>query len=260
MLKKLLATSIAALSLVTSLGAYPLGLDVVGPIQASGSDAQAQAYNSFAPTIDSYIGNVNGVFNPTDSATTQIVADPTNVLANSDATVRIYWVNNSAAYQNTIGFSPSATISPSTAAVVLPNASITGTVIVNPSDPNGPYAGLSAGQFVDLGLQTQGTPFQLFLAADAGNGPDKGVFWANAANNSDGINHLKMVHFLGTNYYLIGWEDLPLSVSDLDYNDVFIVAEIIPVPEPMTYVIFAALAGIVLFASRKAKAVKVTRS
>ncbi len=258
MLKKILATSIAALSLVASLNAYPLGLDVVGPIQASGSDAQAQAYNSFAPTIDSYIGNVNGVFDPQNTATTQVVSDPVNILSNNEASVRIYWVNNSAAYQNTIGFSPSATISPATASVVLPNASITATSIVSPSDPNGPYAGLVAGNFVDLGVLAQGTPFQLFLAADAGNGANQGIFYANAANNADGINHLKMVQFLGTNYYLIGWEDLPLSFSDLDYNDVFIVAEIVNVPEPMTYVIFAALAAIVLYA-RKAKTAKAVK-
>lgn len=256
MLNKFIATGIAALSMVVSLSAYPLGLDVVGPVQASGSDAQAQAYNAFAPTINSYIGNVNGVFNPQNSATTQVISDPTNVLSNSDATVRIYWVNNSAAYNNTIGFSPTATISPSTASVVFPNASVKASS-PNPGDANSPYSGLVAGNFVDLGLQTQGTPFQLFLAADAADGPNKGIFYANAALNADGINHLKMVQFLGTNYYLIGWEDLPLSVSDLDYNDVFIVAEIIAVPEPMTYVIFAMLAGVILFIQRR-KTVKVT--
>ena len=44
------------------------------------------------------------------------------------------------------------------------------------------------------------------------------------------------------NSYVIGWEDLPLSQSDLDYQDmVLLVSEVVPVPEPTTIIAGALL-------------------
>lgn len=246
-MKKWMAAGITALSLVTSLSAYPLDQELIGPVQAPNSDAQAQAYSAFSSNVYSYVGTVTSPFSPTATSAVEIISDPVNVLSNADATVRIYWVSNDAAYQNTIGFSPSGSLSSGGNTIVFPNASVNATVITSPSDTHGPYAGLVSGSFVDLGVLTQGTPFNLFIGADAANGTPQGVYWVNSALNADGT-HVKVVHFIGTDYYLIGWEDLPLATSDLDFNDVYLVAEIVSAPEPMTYIIFGALAAVVLFA------------
>ncbi len=260
--KSLVIVGVALLSSVSSLSAYPMGLDVIGPVQASGSDAQAQAFNSFSPTVLSTIGNVNGVFNPQNSATTQVINDPTNLLLNSDSQVRFYFVSNSAAYNNTLGFSPTGTIVEGSKSIIFSNASIN-PASGAPGDPNAPYAALSLGDFTDLGTLQAGTQLNLFVASDAADGPptgpSKGIFWNDQSKNSDGIIHARMVQFLGTNYYLIGFEDLPVSVSDKDYNDVFVVAEIIPVPEPMTYLLMALAAGFAIVLKRRQAQAKLAK-
>jgi hypothetical protein len=43
---------------------------------------------------------------------------------------------------------------------------------------------------------------------------------------------------------LIAWEDLSKDVSDLDYNDVLMIVEVIPAPEPSTYLLMAAFIGV----------------
>lgn len=260
--KAALLFGVITLTCVSSLSAYPMGLDIIGPVQAPGSDSQAQAFDAFAPTVTSYIGDVNAVFNPQNTATTQVISDPSNIMSNSDATVRFYFVSNSAAYNNTLGFSPSGTIVPGSQSIIFSNASINGSQ-ANPGDANAPYAALTLGNFTDLGTLKAGTPLTLFVASDAANGAPtgnaKGIFWNNAALNSDGLVHARMVQFLGTNYYLIGLEDLPASVSDKDYNDVFVVAEIIPVPEPMTYVLMALAAGFAIALKRKQAQAKLAK-
>lgn len=251
---KFLSTLVTGLIAISSLSANPLGLDTVGPVQAPGSDAQSQAYQAFSPTINSYIGNVSAPFNPTNTGQTLVITDPTNLLQSSAAEVRFYFVNNSAAFNNSLGISSNFTTNPGSAELIFANASVNASN-PNPSDPNAPYAALVNGNYVDLGVLAQGTPLNLFIASDAADGPvsgpDKGIFWNSIAQNSDGVDHMKMVQFIGTNYYLIGWEDLPLAYSDRDFNDIFVVVELVPVPEPATYLLMAVMAFIVVAAKRK---------
>ncbi|MFN4173719.1 MAG: DUF4114 domain-containing protein [Parachlamydiaceae bacterium] len=231
-----------------NIQAYPLGLDLIGPIQSSGSDAQSQAFNRFSPSLNSLAGG-NKDFDPKNNAEMQIIIDPSNVLMNSDANVRIYFFGNNSPFQNSIGFSPSGSLND--ASLIFPNASRSP---ANPNDKDARIPGLSRGDFVDLGTLKSGTPFDLFLAADAADGNNKGVFWLDNSLNDKGASQAKMVQFIGTNYYLIGWEDLPLSSSDKDFNDVYIVAEIVAIPEPHTYLIFGILSLICLFFLRSRKA------
>lgn len=243
------ACFIANFFLLTLAYAYPLGLEMIGPIQASGSDSQSRAFNSFSPSMNSLAGG-NKEFIPQNTSDTQIVSDPSNVLANSDANVRIYFFGNNSPYNNTIGFSPTGSIN--NASLIFPNASRS-TSSSNPKDPNARYSGLSRGDFVDLGALSQGTAFDLFLAADSADGNNRGIFWTDNALNSNNAAQVKMVHFLGTNYYLIGWEDVPLWSSDKDFNDVYIVAEIVAIPEPETYIILGFLGSIMLYFKRSKK-------
>ncbi len=237
------AYAIANFVLLTGAYAYPLGLEMIGPIQASGSDSQSKAFNSFSPSMNSLAGG-NQEFRPQNTSDTQVISDPSNILANSDANVRIYFFGNNSPYNNAIGFSLAGSVN--NASLIFPNASRS-TSSSNPNDPNARYTGLSRGDFVDLGTLSQGTPFNLFLATDAADGPNKGIFWTNNDLNRYDSSQIKMVRFLETNYYLIGWEDMSQWSSDKDYNDVYIVAEIVGVPEPETYLILGLLSSILLF-------------
>lgn len=236
--------SILLLYPLLSIYSYPLGLDPIGPVKTSGSDEQSKSFNSISPYLDYVVNNTNPFQNTSYS---QIVTDPSNVLANSSANVRIYFYGNNSDYNNTLGFSP--TSSTKDGSLIFPNAS-TSSSNYNYRDPNSRYPGLAKGDFVDLGTLQQGTPFNLFLAADAADGTNKGIFWTNNDLNSYDFTQAKMVNFTGTNYYLIGWEDAPLNSSDKDFNDLYIVAEIVAIPEPETYLILGLLGAFILFSKR----------
>lgn len=239
-------TAVLAIAYTMTLSAYPLGLDPIGPVQSSGSDAQSQAYNSFAQSI-SYITSSNYAFNPSYIPNAQVVSDPANILSNSDANVRIYYAGGTSALNDTLGFSSSGSLY-SNASLIFSNASGSS---ANPNNNNSYayYPSLAKGSFVDLGVLSQGTPFDLFLAGNAAESFNYNTVWTNNALNPYGASQVKVVHFLGTDYYLIGFEEQAYG-SDYDYNDVYIVAEITSVPEPMTYVIFAVLGMVVLALSR----------
>jgi hypothetical protein len=45
----------------------------------------------------------------------------------------------------------------------------------------------------------------------------------------------------GTSEYLLGWEDIPLSSGDKDYQDMLVKVDAVPVPEPTTMIAGALL-------------------
>ncbi|MCB1111252.1 MAG: DUF4114 domain-containing protein [Chlamydiales bacterium] len=252
--------------LASSLFAYPDGLDIVNPIRDSGSDARAAAYNAFyTSTVQPYIdANSSGTeFNPpasTVSPPSTLIVDPSNleVMTRSDA--RIYFIDSSAGYRNSFGWDPNHdfTLSSGEKAIVFPNAHTLASSS-NPGDADAPYAGLTPGDFVELPQLEAGSFLDFFLLANGANGTSYDTWWNDSAYNSDSNAHVKTVHFDGTPYYLMGWEDLP-NLGDADFSDVFVVVELVPVPEPSTYLILASLLVFVIFAKRRKSAfVKIKR-
>lgn len=208
-----------------------------GPVQQSGSDAKAVKYNAFqASTITPYI-NANiasGKFNPPASATNPLT------LAQASS-VRLYFVSSDAYFNNKIGLSTNGDYTASVAKDIFTRNSV------------------DAGDFVDLGTFAAGTTLDFYL--NANNGAYGALWWNTALQNispaifgagsDQTLEHIKISTFSqdGKTYLLLAWEDLARNDlhQDLDYNDFFSVAEIIPqlgVPEPLMYMIMGSMLGV----------------
>ena len=251
-----------AFFIAAPLTAYPSDLDLIGPTNPSNSDAQGGAFNTYAFTnIFPYILNNSdsGRFEP--PAITAIppttLLSPGNITLAQDSYVRVYFLNSFDTQENnSLGLvtDGNTTLSPGDNSLLFPNAS-TSAGPGAPSDPNAPYAGLSSGDFVDVGLVSAGSELDFFLLVD-GAGPQGTLFnlWSDPSLNPGGINQLHTVRFDGTPYHLLAWEDGPLADQDDDFDDVFAVVQIVPVPEPTTYLMMAAFLAIGLMAGRKKRA------
>lgn len=102
--------------------------------------------------------------------------------------------------------------------------------------------------FVDTGIDFAGNNFGFFLDATAGaNG---GFWYSDTTMNNDGLDHMAAYQGVGdtiqippfsagpwqANEYVLAWEDLKASASDLDYTDFVVLVESISptIPEPTT--------------------------
>lgn len=88
-----------------------------------------------------------------------------------------------------------------------------------------------------------GSPSTTFSVAQTGeilrfaDDPSGYPLWSSqTSDNSDGMDHMQTYSITGgpsAGNYVIGWEDLPQSSSDVDYQDLVIeVSGVQPVPEP----------------------------
>lgn len=254
-----IATAVVGLFATSMLSAYPSGIDIAGPVKASGSGAAAVSYNAFkASSINSYFNTIgfnspSSAFNPQATAGVSLITDPA-VSFNFDANVRAYFISSDAGFNNTLGITSNNSISPSSSKLIFPNAS--NVPSAPSSDPNSPYSALAQGFYVDVGVLQAGVPLNLFLIANGANGAAQGSVFSNSSLNSDNNVHVKMVQFLGTNYYLVGFEDtLGTGSSDFDYNDLVIALAIVPTPEPSTYLVMGTLLLIGFCIYRKQKRV-----
>ena len=95
------------------------------------------------------------------------------------------------------------------------------------------------GDYVDLGEFSAGSYINLFLSK---NGSGSDIWWTGATKNNDNFGHLYSLLDFGNDapidgfqnvtfenkILIIGFEDLP-GGGDLDYNDLVIAVEIVPV-------------------------------
>jgi hypothetical protein len=231
-INKRLAAMVAGIMVIVASAAY-----AYGPIQASGSDTQSVNYNVFqASTITPYI-NAN-----TSGGKYQPVAAVTGPLTLAQASsVRLYFVASDAGFNNRIGLSTNGDYTSSAAKDIFARNSV------------------NAGDFVDLGTFAAGTTLDFYL--NANNGAYGALWWNTTLQNispaifgagsDQTLEHIKISTFSqdGKTYLLLAWEDLAKNdpSQDLDYNDFFAVAEIIPqlgVPEPLTYLIMGSMLGV----------------
>lgn len=253
--------------LVLCVGILTAAITPINGLNSAGSDAQAAAFQSSVPTINQYIqantfGSGSGpyIFFPTgDGINTAVISDPASLNLQSNSFVRAYYLNPfgqpspvsqpaPASYnQDTLGFNINHDymLSPGQQALIL---SANGSTI--PASP--PNVVTDTGQFVNLGELSAGTFLDFFLLATNASGTT--AFWNDPTQNPDGAPHLAMVQFLQTPYYLLAWEDTSFGseIPDDDlYRDLFAVIEVVPTPEPMTYLTLAGLLGVVFIVSRK---------
>lgn len=243
-----------------ALGALPSAdqLGTYGTVNAPNTDAEAQAYTSYynqyiQPYINTHEISVQGNQSPFYKFTNQnspaqvkVITDPANLTITQDSSVRFYFVNSPAAYNSSIGltFNNNFSVNPGDKSLIFPNRN------------------LAQGSFVNIptNLTTAGTILDLYMLADAGlhggTNPAKNIWWSALSQNIDMMSHVQIAQFVGTPYYLVTFEDVPLSQADLTahggyiQNDFTFVMEIVPVPEPSTYCILGSMLAIVLFKAK----------
>lgn len=234
--------------------ATPFGLDPVAPVQVTGSDDQAAAFN------ENDLGTIRSLVNANLSERVEVdgidtlALDTSSLVLSYPADVRVYFVHEGAGYANSFGVytgDPADGLS-GDAALIFPNASSynqTKGWISNRTP-------LLVGDFVDLGHMEEGTQLNLFVISNGANG-GQNVYYTEQGLNSDGLEHFVALATDETDALIIGVEDLP-GGGDKDYNDVVVAVEMgaknvqalasraAPLPGP----IFA-LSGLVLPLIRK---------
>ncbi len=207
--------------------ARPLGLNVVGPVMAAGSDPSAAAFQSDALTAvtDMLNSKLSETKKVDDSA---MLLDPSKLTLQTDADVRVYFVGEGAGYKNTLGFNTTGTgVTSGDPLLIFPDASSS----VSTYDPaskavRSTSAPLLPGDFVNLGLVESGTLLNFFLIANGANG-GKTVFSTDQSANPDGINHVVAFAYAvpGSSFLVLGFEDL-LGGGDRDFNDLLFAVDI----------------------------------
>ncbi len=248
------------------LSAYPDNLNLVGPTEATGSDAQAADFNSFAFTsLFPYIFNNSseGKFEPPANT----LLPPTTLLSpgslqlTQDSNVRVYFVGAMDTVQkNSLGLNLNGNfnINPGDNSLIFPNAN-TAAAAGAGGDPNAPYAGLAVGDFVDIGALSAGDLLEFFMLVNGANGTLE-TLWTDPTQNPGGFNQVHSIAFDGTPYTLLAWEDGPFGNVDDDFDDLFMVVEIVPVPEPETYLLMGTLLAAVVVLGHKRKAAQCQKS
>jgi len=208
------------------VSALPLNLNLVGPVQQSGTDTQSNQFNTTTlPTVSNFITTntkPNGKFAPAGISQ----ANPANIFWAEDRKLRVYFISEDAGYKNSLGFSQGNdfTLTPGEHSLIFPNA----------SSPNP----LTVGDFVDLGILSANTKLNFYLLANGFVSAHPNIIWTtSAANNpADSLQHYYAVNQFGANHLLYSVEDLPL-LGDADFNDLHFVVEALPTPEPQTYIL-----------------------
>ena len=249
--------------------AQPLGLNIVGPVMAAGSDAAAQQFQTTLPGMVDFIRTYLPEYRNNLNSPLAFSIDPSKLTLSTLSDVRAYFAYEGAGYHNTIGFNTSGVgVSSGNPQVIFPDASSSlnyggsGTGVRSASEP------LLAGDFVNLGTFNAGTSLDFFLIANGAYGGNT-VFSTTGTQNPDGINHVATFTptFWGvanSPYLFISYEDL-LGGGDKDFNDTIIALDIgaanvmsmtamsalMATPEPATWLTLGGLVAVAIYAKRR---------
>ena len=232
---KLILPGLAWISLMTVAAAQenspiqssarPYNLDIAAPVQLAGSDASSKTFQTdvlpgMLALVDKQLAESTVV---NDMAAVSL--DPSSLTLSYDAKIRVYFLGEGAGYKNTLGYSTTGGGPLSAdARLIFPDASSSngyggsGNQIRTSDEP------LAAGDFVDLGTFTAGTPLDFFLIANGVYGGTE-YFSTQLSLNSDGVVHAVSLAPDGSAYLIIGFEDLN-GGGDRDYNDLVFAVEI----------------------------------
>ncbi len=235
MSQRLISTIVVSCAFLTSAfgqtpskvqsAARPFDLDIVAPVQLAASDEaskifQTEVLPSMLKLSDQRLAEYKTIAN-----FNSISLDPSKLVLGFDATVRVYFLSEGAAFRNSLGISTTGK-GPygDDAALIFPNASSNTGLGGSRSSVRTPNEPLVAGDFVDLGKFAKGTSLDFFLIADGASG-GKRFYSTDLSLNADGIVHAVSLAPDGSAYLIIGFEDL-WGGGDKDYNDLVFAAEI----------------------------------
>jgi hypothetical protein len=258
-----LATSSAWAQTVSPVqsSATPFGLSVVAPVQEAGSDTASAAFDtndlsqmradvplySLTPGSISHSRNLH-------------FYDPTQLIMNTTVDARVYFLNEHAAYHNTLGFNtqaqgvssgdPKLIFADSSSNVGYGATSWAGTSRTS-SKP------LLPGDFTDLGTTAAGTALDFFLIGNGANGGTN-VYTSDKTTNPDHLNHMVAFSVAGSPYLMIGFEDT-LGGGDHTMNNLLFAVDIglanlnalTSAPEPALWLVLACLLLPVIWLKRK---------
>ena len=251
--------------------AKPMGLSIVGPVMAAGSDAAAQQFQTTLPGMVDFIRTYLPEYRNNLNSPLAFSIDPSKLTLSTLSDVRAYFAYEGAGYHNTIGFNTTGVgVSSGNPQVIFPDASSSlnyggsGTGVRSASEP------LLAGDFVNLGTFNAGTSLDFFLIANGAYGGNT-VFstTGTGSQNPDGLNHTAAFSpsFWGvanSPYVFISFEDL-LGGGDKDFNDTIIAINIgnvnatamssmsalLATPEPATWLTLGGLVTVTIYAKRR---------
>ena len=249
--------------------ATPIGLNIVGPVMAAGSDKAAANFQTVLPGMQQFISTYLPEYQNNLNSPLVFGIDPAKLTLSTLSSVRAYFAYEGAGYHNTIGFNTSGVgVSSGNPQVIFPDASSSlnyggaGTGVRSASEP------LLAGDFVNLGTFNAGTTLDFFLIANGAYGGTS-VVSAAGTQNPDGINHVATFtpSFWGvanSPYLFISFEDL-LGGGDKDFNDTIIALDIgavnvraitamsalMATPEPATWLMLGGLVAVTIWARRR---------
>ncbi len=232
--KSLMATSSVARGLL-SVGsdhperiqstARPFGLEVMAPVQATGSDSSSEAFeDEVLPDLLNYIES-NVVYNASNELMSA-EATLTNLTLTAAAAVRVYFVAEDGAYHNSIGlFTGESSDADMLPELLFPDASSSYSYWKKVPE-KGATADLPLipGDFIDVGIAEAGSSLDFFVIPD-GARQRQDAYGVVKEMNEDGLSHARILGFVGDSMILLGFEDLP-DGGDKDYDDVIVAVEV----------------------------------
>jgi hypothetical protein len=190
-------------------GARPFGLAIADPVMLAGSDAaSARFQSSVLPGLTTYLAQILPEGQQINQGSQ--LFDPSKIRLTTDADVRVYFVSESSAAANTLGFDVTGS-GPRTSEILFPNASSgTSRTASTPLRP---------GDFVDAGTFAAGQKLDFFLVAQKVNGGGRGNSGNGSSANNDLIRNVVSFATVYGSYLVIGFEETIGNRSDRDFND-----------------------------------------
>jgi hypothetical protein len=252
-----LLTGFFAFTTTSCLGLFSL----VTPARASGftwgnwntatsetkdKSTDESGFQSLIPLFQSYVQQERVAI--PDNIVNTIKLDPNTLQLKFDHHVRVWFINEGAAYQNQLAYE-SINASSHQKGLVFDEISCVSDCQLS----NGTNAPLEIGDYVDLGKITAGSQLNFFLKADGKNGGTN-IYGADTTQNPDQLQHW-IAYLIDNQYLLMGVEDL-FNGGDKDYNDAVIVVDfgkgnLVSVPEPSYAVAILGVAAVALFKVRQ---------
>ena len=211
----------------------PLGLQPVGSVYLSGSDERSREFNwVYLPQVQAIIREKlrsGKVFD--DLGIFPLDADKLLMPYAAQRPIRVYFIDEGAGYQNTLGFSYTLVGSDDEGAETLlfPNASKSAQGsdswnLGTPQTPRTTNQPLNTGDFVELGSGGAGWQLDFFIISQGATG-GKHKLWADKSRNMDKTQHVVAFQIPNSTYLIISFEDM-LYGGDADYEDLILVADI----------------------------------